>query len=312
MALWAKRYRGVLRQLAVAAIVVSLGLVGCGKKTAEAPQVEETESSKTGQANGGAAAHPVSTVGVPDYSSSPAPDDWQHQPFVKATRRGDDPPAECNRPPDTTISNKPVFKLYSEVVRQWDAIRFVSPAGKRIDYSAVIETDLGVIEITFRPDLAPNHVRNFVALAQAGYYDGLFFDRIYHDESDEGMRLDEIEAGCPMGTGDPGNGSIGYWLNPEFSDKVTHDEGTLGACHGIEADTAACRFYITLGKAPFLDGSYTVFGKVTQGLDVARKIFAQPLIIDEQDQTGHRRPEKPILIRKVTIHSQETENTSAP
>src|SRR5205807_10337779 len=141
-----------------------------------------------------------------------------------------------------------------------------------------LETDLGLIEIELKPDIAPNHVRNFVALARAGYYDGLSFERIYRAESrgDAGATLEEIEAGCPLGTGDTAGGSIGYWLNPEFAAKVSHVEGTVGACRGDAEDSAACRFYITLCKAPNLDGDFTVFGQVTAGLDVARKIFAGP------------------------------------
>jgi cyclophilin family peptidyl-prolyl cis-trans isomerase len=203
-----------------------------------------------------------------------------------------------------------VYKIYKEVLRLWDTIRFVAADGRRIEYSATIETDLGDIEIALRPDLAPNHVRNFVALARAGYYEELFFDRIRHEEAevDQGQMqvLDSIEAGCPLGTGEPGNGSIGYWLKPELPPadaKVSHEPGTVGACHGEEADTAACRFYITLCDAPFLDGNFTVFGKVTRGLDVARKIAEQPIILDDQDAEGSHRPEKPIKIKRVTIHT---------
>ena len=68
-----------------------------------------------------------------------------------------------------------------------------------------------------------------------------------------------------------------------------------------ELDSAGCRFYITLNKAPYLDGNYTVFARVTRGLDVARKISQQPIILDDQDVNGSRRPEKPVVIQKVTI-----------
>jgi cyclophilin family peptidyl-prolyl cis-trans isomerase len=306
MARWAKYWGRVVRRLAVAVLVGSLGLTGCGK------QPGQPDAGTAGKPEAVAASSPGEGAAGTTAADTPPPNDWQHQPFDKATRQADDPPEECNRPPDMTVTNKPVYRLYEEVVRLWNTIRFVSPGGKRIEYSATIETDAGDIEIALRPDLAPNHVRNFVALARAGYYDGLCFDRIYHEESEDqpGTRLDEIEAGCPLGTGEPGNGHIGYWLKPEFPPEgagVTHEEGTVGACHGIEPDTAACRFYITLCKAPFLDGSYTIFGKVTKGLDVARIISRKPVIIDEQDRDNHRRPEKPVVIRKVTIHTRETE-----
>jgi peptidyl-prolyl cis-trans isomerase B (cyclophilin B) len=298
-----------LRQFAAFVLLGAVGLTGCGKKDAGpgAARPAEGPAQVAAAPAPQAPAEPAAQAPLP-----PPPDDGRHQPFEKATRRADNPPEECNRPPDTTVSGKPVFKLYNEVVRLWDTIRYVTPDGKRVAYSATVETDLGDIEIELHPEWAPNHVRNFVALARAGYYDGLFFDRIRHEESEDetAKPLESIEGGCPLGTGDPGNGSIGYWLNPEAPEgdpKPTHEEGTVGACRGAEPDTAACRFYITLCKAPYLDGNYTVFGKVTRGLDVARKIHVQPVIIDDQDADGNRRPEKPVIIKKVTIHTQETE-----
>jgi peptidyl-prolyl cis-trans isomerase B (cyclophilin B) len=294
MARWATHWECALRRFAVLALVVGVGLTGCSN------QPGSEEPAKTSDSEGG----PPAAKNDSNKSPGPPARDRLHQSFAEATRNGDDPPAECQQPPDTTASKKPVYGLYKEVVRLWDTIRFTTPDGKRLDYSATVETSLGPIEVALLPDVAPNHVRNFVALARAGYYDGLFFDRIHHEESPDepAMRLDQISGGCPLGTGEPGYGSIGYWLKPEFSDKVSHEEGTVGACHGIEADTAACKFYITLNKAPFLDGNYTAFGNVTKGLDVARKIFLQPVVIDDQDVNGERRPEKPVVIQKVTIH----------
>ncbi len=123
--------------------------------------------------------------------------------------------------------------------------------------------------------------------------------------------FDSIEAGCPLGNGEPGNGSIGYWLKPEFAPpdaKVSHEPGTVGACRGIEPDTAACRFYITLCEAPFLDGNFTVFGKVTQGLGRgAYNIQAADHREYEEDAAGSLRPDKPITIKKVTIQTSVAE-----
>ena len=312
MAQWAERWESVGRRLAAAAIVVALGLVGCSREPAPSEQADATPETVPAVAtnngtNTGVAANA-------DNPLPPPPQDGRHEPFAKATRGGDDPPPNSNPPPDATKSGKSVYKIYKEVVRLWDTIRFVTPDGKRIDYSATVETDGGDIEIVLRPDLAPNHVRNFVALARAGYYDELFFDRIVHEEEEvqpgKLQVLDSIEAGCPLGTGETGSGSIGYWLKPEFAKpeaKVSHEAGTVGACHGIEADTAASRFYITLCDAPFLDGNFTVFGKVTQGLDVARRISTQPIILDDQDAEGSHRPEKPVKIKKVTIHTSVAE-----
>ena len=115
--------------------------------------------------------------------------------------------------------------------------------------------------------------------------------------------MEIIEGGCPRGTGEMGHGSIGYWLKNEVS-LEQHDVGTVAACHGEDPDTAACRFYITLNKAPFLDGTFTIFGKVTSGLDVARRIFSLPVRNDPEYPEGDR-PEKPVVIRSVTIETSE-------
>jgi peptidyl-prolyl cis-trans isomerase B (cyclophilin B) len=111
-----------------------------------------------------------------------------------------------------------------------------------------------------------------------------------------------VEGGCPLGSGDSRVGSLGYWLKPEFSAEPLHDVGAVGASHYEEADTAACKFYIMLNKAPHLDGVYTVFGRVTKGLDVVRKIYTQPVVETDASPAGYQRPVKPVVITKVTIH----------
>jgi peptidyl-prolyl cis-trans isomerase B (cyclophilin B) len=310
MTVWAKRWENVARCLIATALLGALAMTGCGKQSASVEQ-EDSAPQDAPQTNSDQSSAPAkettSPAGVAGWEA-------KHEPFDKATRGGDDPPTNSNPPPDVTVNGKPVYKIYKEVLGLWDSIRFVTPDGKPIHYSATVETNFGNIEIDLRPDLAPNHVRNFVALARTGYYDGLFVDRICHEENEvepgKVQVFDSIEAGCPLGNGEPGNGSIGYWLKPEIpaSDaKVTHEPGIVGACRGMEPDSAACRFYITLCDAPFLDGNFTVFGKVTQGLDVARIISKQPTREYEEDVAGSLRPDKPITIKKVTIHTSVTE-----
>ena len=105
------------------------------------------------------------------------------QTFTEATRQ--DPPPNAPRPPDTTahqqVGRQALHRCGPPL--EGDPLRHAD--GKRIEYTATLETDLGTIEIALLPDVAPNHVRNFVALARAGYYDGLSFDRIHHEVSDD-------------------------------------------------------------------------------------------------------------------------------
>ncbi|MFQ3592829.1 MAG: peptidylprolyl isomerase [Gemmataceae bacterium] len=235
--------------------------------------------------------------------SSPTTRDALHRSFAEATRSGDDAPQDALRPPDVLYSGRPTFQILETVMKIWDDIRFVDSQGNKIHYTAQIHTDEGIIEVALFPEQAPNHVRNFVALARAGYYNGLLFERTRLEVTDEG-KFESLEGGCPEGRGAAGMGSIGYWLKDEPTDaKVqSHEEGALGACREIGPDTAACRFYICLSKAPFLDGHLTLFGKVVKGLDTARKIYQKPIVKEDQDLVG-RRPENPIVIRKITIQT---------
>jgi peptidyl-prolyl cis-trans isomerase B (cyclophilin B) len=202
--------------------------------------------------------------------------------------------------------------MYEQIAGEsglWKQIPFVDADGKTLQYTVTLKTDLGDVVIELWPDVAPNHVRNFLALTKAGYYDGLVFHATVRQQliDDTGGKhpCEVLEAGCPLGTGEAGYGSIGYWLKPELHDpaknpKVIHGEGTVGAWHGEEPATAACKFYITLSKAPWMDGGYTVFGKVTQGLDVARKILNRPTFAEPGLQD---RPREPVVIRSATIQT---------
>ena len=86
---------------------------------------------------------------------------------------------------------------------------------------------------------------------------------------------------------------------------MSHEEGAVGACRGPEPDSAACRFYISLTKSPFLDGNCTLFGKVVTGLDVARKIFGGEVLSEDMGREGARRPVAPVTILKATITQTE-------
>jgi peptidyl-prolyl cis-trans isomerase B (cyclophilin B) len=317
-----RRPFGALTWLALAGLA-SGGILGCGQSNPPAKVDGGEKPEAKAVASVVAPAPALSVAGAPGarpQTSSPPPPtpqgaefDRLHQSFLQATRKL--PPPD-RRPPDRTMTGKSVGKLYDAVVRLWDRIRFLKADGTRIQYTAILQTDLGEIEITLDPELAPNHVRNFIALSKVGYYDGLVFDRIHQEdgamEDGKPLHFEEIEAGCPLGTGDEASNSIGYWLLPEISPQTTHDVGTIGACHGIDQATAACKFYITLCKAPYLNRSYTAFGKVSRGLAIARKIFLQPVILDDEDVNGSRHPLKPVVIKKVVIHSREIPPSKEP
>ena len=124
----------------------------------------------------------------------------------------------------------------------------------------VIKTDKGDIKGELYPDVAPNTVLNFVTLAGDGFYDGLTFHR--------------VEPGFVIQGGDPdgnGGGGPGYSIPAEFNAKK-HLLGTLAMARASDPDSAGSQFYICLGPAPHLDNNYTVFGQVTEGIDVVQSI----------------------------------------
>jgi peptidyl-prolyl cis-trans isomerase B (cyclophilin B) len=137
--------------------------------------------------------------------------------------------------------------------------------------TATIETKFGEITLKFFPEVAPNHVNNFIELARDGFYDGTIFHRIV--------------PGFVIQGGDPntksndrsryGTGGPGYTLKAEFS-KLPHKRGTLSMARAAHPDSAGSQFFICVTDTPFLDGEYTVFGEVVKGMDVVDKIVSQP------------------------------------
>ncbi len=279
----------------LAALGCSYLVLGCGKNA----------DDPTTKGAAGAPATPSIAL-RPDSSASTINPSFLAAPFREAVLF--EPPEGEQRPPDKTCAGKNVAALFEQVAGQegvpglWDKIALRGADGKPLRYSAEVATDLGTIEIELYTEAAPNHVRNFIALAQAGYYAGLPFHRTLNGKV-EGQTVAYLEGGCPLGTGEFGYGSIGYWLKPEISAAVTHEEGTVGAPHGETAESAACKFYISLTKAPGMDGASTIFGKVTKGLDIAHTINKRPVV---EDGALSDRPKEPVLIRAVTIHSGGT------
>lgn len=123
-----------------------------------------------------------------------------------------------------------------------------------------METDKGTIEFILYPDTAPNTVANFISLAKKGFYDGLTFHRVVADFM--------IQGGDPNGDG---SGGPGYRIKAEFNARQ-HLEGTVAMARADDPDSAGSQFYICLTPQPSLDGKYTVFGQVTNGLSVVHAI----------------------------------------
>lgn len=136
---------------------------------------------------------------------------------------------------------------------------------------ATIEMENGsLIKVELDPVNAPNTVKNFIALAEDGFYDGLTFHRVIPGFV--------IQGGCPEGTG---RGGPGYAIKGEFAanehtNELTHERGVISMARSNLPDSAGSQFFITVAETPQLDGQYAAFGTVIEGMDEADRIVAVP------------------------------------
>ena len=153
---------------------------------------------------------------------------------------------------------------------------------------AVFDTNMGEFDIELFEDKTPITTKNFIDLAQEGFYDGVIFHRII-----DGFM---IQGGDPTGTG---MGGPGYTIEDEFTPELTHEsEGILSMANTGRPHTGGSQFFITLAATPWLDGHHTVFGKVIKGMEVVREIG--------HVKTGPQdRPVHDVVINKITIKYAE-------
>ena len=161
---------------------------------------------------------------------------------------------------------------------------------------ARFETSMGNFTCELYQFQAPNTVANFVDLAEGKkikgkrFYDNTTFHRII----DRFM----IQGGDPTGTG---TGDAGYRINDEISRALKHDhEGRLSMANAGRPNTAGSQFFITLAPTPQLDGKYTIFGQVIDGMDVVRSIGKVPVEVPKSGREKSH-PIKPVTLKKVTI-----------
>ncbi len=207
-------------------------------------------------------------------------------------------------PPDLTYGGKKTGPLRAAVEFLWSKVKLTDDVNHPVLRTLRIDTGEGPFEIELRPELAPNHVRNFLVLAKLGFYDGLLFERSVHQrvqDDDTESRIDLLIAGCPTGTGDEGYGHLGYFVRAEIEPDLRHAEGTVGFWHEEDPDSAGTRFYIALGPAPALDGKFTVIGRVVSGMDVLKRIAAAPVKSANPDSPDSEKPAQPVTIKKVAI-----------
>jgi peptidyl-prolyl cis-trans isomerase B (cyclophilin B) len=154
----------------------------------------------------------------------------------------------------------------------------------------VLETSLGDIAIEFAADKAPEHVRNFLRLAQAGVYNGMAFHRV--------AKGFVIQTGYLPSRSEPLSESqqrLVRNLQPEFND-TSHVKGTVSMARGENPASADTSFFIVLGPSAVLDGKYTAFGRVVNGLPVVEAI--------EQVPVNGETPQTRVELRRVTLEKR--------
>jgi peptidylprolyl isomerase len=149
----------------------------------------------------------------------------------------------------------------------------------------VLETNQGKIEIKLFPDVAPKACENFIGLVKKGYYDGITFHRVIKDFM--------IQGGDPTATGAGGESLFGMPFEDEVSSRVTFNRPGLLAMANAGPRTNGSQFFITVAVTPWLNMRHTIFGEVTSGYDVVRKI-------SELSVGANDKPVKDVLIVKAT------------
>src|SRR3990170_6924954 len=167
-----------------------------------------------------------------------------------STPTGDETPALAPTP--MTFSERPDITI--------------DPAKK---YFAVVETEKGTFRIELRPDLAIQTVNSFIFLAREGYFNGVTFHRVIRDVPDNPDFV--AQGGDPTGTG---SGGPGYNLPDEFRPDVPFERGTVAMANTGAPNSSGSQFFITYNDEyqPALNGRYTVFGTVTEGMEVVESL----------------------------------------
>jgi cyclophilin family peptidyl-prolyl cis-trans isomerase len=148
--------------------------------------------------------------------------------------------------------------------------------------AATLQTNHGAIAVELFDEDAPKTVQNFVKLARDGFYDGVIFHRVIPDFM--------IQGGDPTGTG---TGGPGYTFEDEFNDHKV-ERGALAMANAGPNTNGSQFFIVTTEAAPWLDGKHTVFGRVTDGMEVVDTI--------SEVETDHNdKPHEPVTIERLEV-----------
>lgn len=177
---------------------------------------------------------------------------------------------------------------FAGCVSNYDAASGKDPAKfSATHYAEITIEEYGTITVALDKNFAPATVDNFVSLAKSGFYDGLTFHRII-----DGFMM---QGGCPEGSG---YGNTGKFIKGEFTlagfdNRLPHTRGAISMARGNDVDSASCQFFIVQEDSPHLNGSYAVFGYVTNGMEIVDKICKDAIPIDNNGSIP--KAEQPII-----------------
>lgn len=242
----------------------------------------------------------VSTVSIPGKADSDGaqffvciapqpPLDGKYSAFGRVTEGMDvvEKISQSPNAPDGMVE-RPV-RILKVAIEKKKVQPFLNAPIDELRKTVVLQTTLGTMTIQMEPDWAPNHVRNFLMLVQTGWYDGTAFHRIVKDFVAQGGMPDTRAKG--------GGHPADRWVHPlkgEFNPEIHHVRGIVSMARTDDPDSATTSFFLMLGPAPHLDGHYSAFGRVVEGLDV--------LDAFEKEEVNGETPKRRIEILKAEIH----------
>ncbi|HKE26631.1 MAG TPA: peptidylprolyl isomerase [Bryobacteraceae bacterium] len=241
----------------------------------------------------------VSTVSIPDKPNSdgaqffvsiaPQPVlDGKFSAFGRVTE-GMDVVEKISQSPNAAdgLVDKPV-RILKVTIEKKKVQPFLNAPVDELRKTVIFETTLGTMKIKMEPDWAPEHVRNFLMLVSTGWYNGTAFHRLVKDFMVQGG----MGNTRPNGAGHPAD----RWVHPlkgEFRKDVPHERGVVSMARGDDPNSATTSFFLMLGTAPHLDGQYSAFGRIVDGMDV--------LVAFEKEEVDGETPKRRLEIVSARI-----------
>jgi peptidyl-prolyl cis-trans isomerase B (cyclophilin B) len=224
----------------------------------------------------------VSTVAIPGKADSDGaqffvcvypqpPLDGKFSAFGRVTEGMDVVEKISQIPAENSVALSPV-RIVSIAIEKKKTMPFADATLDQLRRTVTMKTTLGTIKIKMEPDWAPNHVRNFLMLTETGWYNGTAFHRLVKGFVAQGGMGDQ-RAGGPTHPADRWVHS----LKGEFRDDVKHTRGIVSMARADDPDSAMTSFFLMLGDAPHLDGKYTAFGRIVEGMDVLDAFDKEPV-----------------------------------